>query len=188
MSTRDLVLDAFEETLITGGERAATMDAVAAAAGVSKGGLLYHFKSKDALVEGLIARLIQLADADAAEMAQAPQGPSAFYVGTSADLGSALDRALIATTRLVQDANPSARQAMHRIQDAWYQLILAEIGDPAVARAILLLGDGLYYNAALAGSTASDDPTSATTPQELAALLEVVERLKQQGAASKPQG
>jgi AcrR family transcriptional regulator len=33
-----------------------TLDAVAAAAGVSKGGLLYHFASKEALLEGMVDR------------------------------------------------------------------------------------------------------------------------------------
>ncbi|WP_337479241.1 TetR family transcriptional regulator [Microbacterium yannicii] len=43
---REKVLDAFERILIDEGERAATMDAAARAAGVSKGGLLYHFASR----------------------------------------------------------------------------------------------------------------------------------------------
>lgn len=182
MSTKDQILDAFEEALIAGGERAATMETVAASAGVSKGGLLYHFNSKDALIEGVIARLIELVEADAVEMAAAPQGPSEFYISTSATLGSPLDRALIATTRLVQDSNPSARDAMHQTQDIWYQLILTEVGDPAFARAILLLGDGLYYNAALSESSIGDGPTSTTTPQDLKALLKVVELLKARGS------
>ncbi|MEA2177259.1 MAG: hypothetical protein QOG77_556, partial [Solirubrobacteraceae bacterium] len=46
-STRDRLIDAFENLLVTVGSRAATLDAVAAAADVSKGGLLYHFPSKD---------------------------------------------------------------------------------------------------------------------------------------------
>ena len=50
---RESVLDAFEAILIDEGERAATMDATARAAGVSKGGLLYHFASKDALESGV---------------------------------------------------------------------------------------------------------------------------------------
>ncbi|MGN6428010.1 MAG: TetR/AcrR family transcriptional regulator, partial [Leifsonia sp.] len=50
-SARDRILDAFEELLAEHSERAATLDAVAAKAGVSKGGLLYHFASKDALVD-----------------------------------------------------------------------------------------------------------------------------------------
>ena len=56
-SARDRVLDAYETLLIEAGPGAATLDAVAAAAGVSKGGLLYHFASKDALAAGLLARL-----------------------------------------------------------------------------------------------------------------------------------
>ena len=56
-STRDRLLDAFEKLLVAGGSRAATLDAVAADAEVSKGGLLYHFHSKDELVEGQLERL-----------------------------------------------------------------------------------------------------------------------------------
>ena len=44
-AAREAVLDAFERIIITEGERAATLDATARAAGVSKGGLLYHFGS-----------------------------------------------------------------------------------------------------------------------------------------------
>ena len=54
---REKVLDAFESLLIAEGERAATMDAIARAAGVSKGGLLYHFASKEALEAALLIRL-----------------------------------------------------------------------------------------------------------------------------------
>lgn len=176
------MLDAYEHLLITDGERAATMDAVAALAGVSKGGLLYHFKSKDALVGGLVARLEALADEDMAAMRDAPQGASAYYVGGSAYLGTPFDRALVATARLVQDANPQAREAMQRIQDTWHEIILDEVGDRPVARAIVLLGDGLYYNAALAGGPWGEGMT-ATTQADLESLLDVVALLKQQAAA-----
>src|SRR5947199_10858349 len=42
----------FRSILIAEGERAATIEAVAREAGVSKGGLLYHFASKDDLTAG----------------------------------------------------------------------------------------------------------------------------------------
>ena len=183
MSTKDHILDALEQLLITGGERAATVEAVAVAAGVSKGGLLYHFGSKDKLVAGLISRLLALADADAALMAAAPQGPAAYYVATSTYQGSALDRTLVAMTRLVQDSNPAARDAMERIQQVWHRLILAEVGDAAIARAIVLLGDGLYYNAALAGIPSGSEGAADGASAELAALLHVVDLLKAQAAA-----
>ena len=73
-SARDRVLAAYEDLLIGDGPRAATLDAVAAAAGVSKGGLLYHFKSKEALTEGLLAKLRECAELDFAAMAAGPRG------------------------------------------------------------------------------------------------------------------
>jgi len=44
-SNRARLLDAYEELLVSGVGATVTLDAVAAAAGVSKGGLLYHFPS-----------------------------------------------------------------------------------------------------------------------------------------------
>lgn len=55
---RNVLLDAAEQVLAQGGPQALTLAAVAARAGVSKGGLLYHFAHKDELIEALVARLI----------------------------------------------------------------------------------------------------------------------------------
>lgn len=55
-NSREQILDAYEHLLVQAGERAATLDAVAAQAKVSKGGLLYHFGSKKALFEALLDR------------------------------------------------------------------------------------------------------------------------------------
>lgn len=55
-NSREQILDAYEHLLVQAGERAATLDAVAAQAKVSKGGLLYHFGSKKALFQALLDR------------------------------------------------------------------------------------------------------------------------------------
>ena len=55
---RDRLLDSAEALLVEQGTQGLTLAAVAAHAGVSKGGLLYHFATKDALITGLIERLI----------------------------------------------------------------------------------------------------------------------------------
>ena len=99
---RESVLDAFEAILIDDGERAATMDATARAAGVSKGGLLYHFGSKDALETGLLERLGTLVDADIAAITSAPEGAVAYFLRSSVMHNDPLDRAIIATSRLAQ--------------------------------------------------------------------------------------
>lgn len=151
MSTREKLLDTYETILIADGERAATLDAIAAGAGVSKGGLLYHFPSKDALVVGLLDRLRAAAAVDLELMGQAPEGPSAYYVRTSATTDTPVDRSIVAVTRLGMEHHGDARAALDEIQAAWLELIAREAGDVATARAILLIGDGLYYNTAFAG-------------------------------------
>jgi len=53
---REALLDAAEKVVVRQGIANLTLDAVAAEAGVSKGGLLHHFPAKDRLVEGLVTR------------------------------------------------------------------------------------------------------------------------------------
>lgn len=55
--TANRVLDAAEHIVQARGVPALTLDAAARAAGVSKGGLLYHFGSKEALLQALMLRL-----------------------------------------------------------------------------------------------------------------------------------
>ena len=177
-AARAKLLDAFITILNEQGERAATLEAVATAAGVSKGGLLYHFGSKDALVDGLIAYLIDLADEDVATMRQAPEGAAAYYVRSSNFEDSALDRAIVAATRLSQGENAAAQQALLRMQQGWLDALTEEVRDPAVARAIILLGDGLYYRAAFGGKVL------AASTEEMDDLLGIVRRIVDGGATA----
>ena len=147
-NSREHILDTYVDLLIRSGERAATLDAVATAAKVSKGGLLYHFSSKKALLEALAERTLTLAKEDFAAMKQAPEGASAYYINSSTPDNAPFDRALIALSRLAQSNNELAQQTMARVQEGWHALVLAELGDEQIARTVLLLGDGMYYNAA----------------------------------------
>lgn len=53
---KETLLDAAETVASREGVSRLTFDAVAAEAGVSKGGLLHHFSSKDQLIEGMVKR------------------------------------------------------------------------------------------------------------------------------------
>ena len=133
-NSREHILDTYVDLLIRSGERAATLDAVATAAKVSKGGLLYHFSSKKALLEALAERTLTLAEEDFAAMEQAPEGASAYYINSSTPDNTPFDRALIALSRLAQNNNELAQQTMSRVQDGWHALVLAELGDEQIAR------------------------------------------------------
>lgn len=56
--TKKNILSAAERVIAAKGLRALTLDEVASSAGVSKGGLLHHFASKSALVDGLAESMI----------------------------------------------------------------------------------------------------------------------------------
>jgi AcrR family transcriptional regulator len=73
---RTRILDAAETLVRSRGVTGLTLDAAAQAAGVSKGGLLYHFASKEALLDTLLRRLAAFIEEDfAAGVADQPEGP-----------------------------------------------------------------------------------------------------------------
>lgn len=165
--TRDRLLDAFETLLVSAGSRAATLDAVAAEAQVSKGGLLYHFHSKDELVEGMLTRLREQGRADADKMRSAKEGPVEFYLTTSTNSGSDFDRALIAAGRIAQENDSRASAALADLREGWFAILRDHLDDEALARTIQLIGDGLYF----------DDTTGLSDKTALKHVRDVLRRL-----------
>ncbi|HYO52469.1 TetR/AcrR family transcriptional regulator [Archangium sp.] len=63
-NTRAHILDAAEEFVLEHGGRELTLEQVAKAAGLSKGGVLYHFPTKTALLQTMLARLLDYVEAE----------------------------------------------------------------------------------------------------------------------------
>jgi AcrR family transcriptional regulator len=74
--TRAVILDTAQQLIISEGLQALTLDRVARDAGLSKGGLLYHFSSKEQLIEALVNRVISRLDAETAQASAS--GPRAL--------------------------------------------------------------------------------------------------------------
>ncbi|MFI6570756.1 TetR/AcrR family transcriptional regulator [Nocardia fluminea] len=157
--TRDRILDALETLLLERGAAQMTLDKVAAAAGVSKGGLLYHFKSKDALLVGLVQRLGDRARAQLGEARTSGSSIAEWYLqipdpDTQDDaVELALYRSLLATMRTI-DASASSepgevQRALDAVMAAWSDNLDTEVEDPVRADTIRLVGDGVYLRALL---------------------------------------
>ncbi|GAA0942863.1 TetR/AcrR family transcriptional regulator [Pseudonocardia zijingensis] len=162
-TVRDRVLDAYETLLIDHGGASVTLDAVVAAAGVSKGGLLYHFASKEALATGLLDRLRERSAADAEAIRNAPDGAVAYYVRTSAPGGASpggLTRTYLAVLRLADSTTTgqAVRDALAKVDADGYAALLDELGDPVLAWLAQLVGDGLYLRT-LTGTPMPPDMT-----------------------------
>lgn len=176
---RQKLLAAFEHLVLTEGERAATLDAVAAQAGVSKGGLLYHFPHRQALVDAALARCEELAAEDLSRLTTSPRGAAREFLATSVYEDSPLDRSLGVAFRLVQAREPGARETCARVERDWYHAVLEDVGDPVVATAVQAMGDGLYQQASMGLLPES----SAEKRQILERLLESLERLAPAGTS-----
>ncbi|MFF2494945.1 TetR/AcrR family transcriptional regulator [Agromyces sp. NPDC058064] len=183
-AAREAVLDAFERLIIADGERTATLDATARDAGVSKGGLLYHFGSKQALVAGLVERLLRLVDDDLHRIDEAPDGAIAYFLRSSLDIETPLDHTFVAILRLAQGGDREAGRALDEAESRWLATLTRHVGDPTLALAVTLMGDGLYHRAALraeAADVGEVDLSAATTgevsPERLNALVALLERL-----------
>ena len=146
---REAVLDAFTRILVDGGERAATMDATAKAAGVSKGGLLYHFASKSALEAALVDRLEQLAREDVDEIERSAEGVVAAHLRSSQNTGSPLDVTILAVSRLAQNGSDVASASLRRVRELWEDSLRSHTRDETALQMVLLVSDGLYFNAVL---------------------------------------
>ncbi|GAA1945386.1 TetR/AcrR family transcriptional regulator [Brevibacterium antiquum] len=143
--TKEKLLDAFDTLLDESGFSGATLDAVAAKAGVSKGGLLYHFGSKAELIKGSLDRLDRLVEEDVESMESAGDRLHLYYLETSAEIGTPLDRSLIAASCLAQE-NEEAKTALRKTREAWFNALNDHLGDADLAMTIQLIGDGMYFN------------------------------------------
>ncbi|GAA5234815.1 TetR/AcrR family transcriptional regulator [Verticiella sediminum] len=72
---REAVLDAAEAIVIESGAAGLTIDAVARAMGITKGGVQYAFGSKDALVDAMLERWDRTYEAQLRELAGAAPTP-----------------------------------------------------------------------------------------------------------------
>jgi len=135
--------------LARGGASAVTLESVAAEAGLSKGGLLYHFKNKEALYTGLLDAATAEVTAAMAERT-ATQSPARAYLEYSlpqSELEAAYTSALIAAVRADDSVGAGAAAQLVEVFHRWDAPLLDGLDDPVQAQTIRLVGLGLYLGA-----------------------------------------
>jgi squalene-hopene/tetraprenyl-beta-curcumene cyclase len=115
LTTKELILGTTTGLLEREGATAITLDRIASEAGLSKGGLLYHFSSKEQLVEALVAR--------AAAALPLPPGQRARDFFTALLAAYAVDPARLQPLReacyALRDGTVSAAEDPARATCAW---------------------------------------------------------------------
>jgi AcrR family transcriptional regulator len=167
---RDRILDALQEILVRDGIAAVTLESVAAAAGVSKGGLLYHFGSKAALLNGLIERMTASIDAEVSAAEHAPGGIPRWYLETStpeSEQDRQLWRAMLAALRSNDGSLGEVGDRVRDLFDHCSVRLYDVLDDPVQAELVRTVGDGLYLRALLG----SPPPDRAVLDQMFELLL-----------------
>lgn len=144
--TRAKLLAATEEIVRSHGVGSVTLERVADQAGISKGGLLYHFESKQELIGALLTHTLNGADTRLNELTE-DEEPGAFatayldYVRTSEHTRSGAAVGIFASAALDEGELGPAKE-----QFATWQRRLRESDGISEETAILarVVGDGLW--------------------------------------------
>ncbi len=160
VSTRDLILDAAERIVEREGARRLTIDAVVKESGYSKGGVLYNFPSKQALIEGMVRRMIDSARADfdkTREEALASGEPLMPALVKESfcrrDKSEQLSMGLLAAVA----EQPELLDPVRDFLDALRAEFLANTPDPAKARLAFYALDGIHFNQMFGLSVLNDE-------------------------------
>jgi AcrR family transcriptional regulator len=188
-ATRERLLDVAEAIVLRAGPDRLTLDAVAREAGISKGGILYHFGTKDALIAAMVARLYDEWDHDIErELASAPDAaapgawtrayvratidPSSAGPGPTPEVGAAILAAIANDPALLDPLRERFR--------AWQRSLATDRIDPVLATMLRLAADGLL----LAELLDLAPPSAALREQVRARLLALTEEPSAPGQRS----
>lgn len=149
LETKEQILNAAAHIINTEGVFFLTLEAVAKNAGVSKGGLLYHFPSKNALLKGMVDYLMQgftdqMESAVNKDMCEKGKWTRAYTALTFNQSDDDLDMntaflAAVAT-------NPELLKSMSKSLQELHLHIENDNIDPVISTIIRLAADGMYFN------------------------------------------
>lgn len=148
-NTRNRILSAAANVVLEQGAVRMTLEAVAKQAGVSKGGLLYHFPSKDALVKGMIEYMVQgLTERIRIAYEEDEFGTNrgrwlraltrVNFQSKDQELGAGLTAAVL--------LNPDLLEANRKAYETRQALIEQDGVDVVTANIIRLVGDGIWFS------------------------------------------
>lgn len=178
-SARDSILDAAEAIVREVGAIKLTLDAAAERASMSKGGLLYHFPTKEALLEGMLSRLLERAQERRERIYEGLEDSPGRMLRAEILVATGKDEAdkKVGSGLLAAVANdPSLMKAVQEFHRARFQRAKKTTFDFERAALLMLAADGLVLLELLHVS-----PFSAAQRQALIkALLAQVDDLERE--------
>lgn len=155
-TTRERLLEAACHLVREEGVSHLTLDAVARASGVSKGGLLYHFPSKEDLIAGMVQYLADQFSGELERELRKESGPDgsehavskgrfvrSYIRSTFADAERMRELSAVLLAAVVTQQN--LLDPLREYQRQWQRRIEEDGLDPTLATALRLAADGLWF-------------------------------------------
>ena len=144
LDTKGRLLQAAAKVVAKDGAASLTLEHVASIAKVSKGGLLYHFPNKNALITGLIQGEIERFDA-ICEALRSTREPGS-YVRAYLQATLADDTATAAGVLSAVANDPSLLRPLQDAYLRWQAALEADGIDPVIGTLVRLVADGLWFS------------------------------------------
>lgn len=151
VETKELIFEACSHILRQDGLSSLTLDAVAEQAKISKGGLLYHFPNKLALIEALFEYHNGIFEARLKELT-AVEGNSpgawlrAYALASVEQITDPNNASLYASLFAAEERYASAHQLMRQKYIGWQEKVDQSGLDPVWATFLRLTVDGLWFS------------------------------------------
>lgn len=169
-STRTVILDAAAQVIFDKGATALTLESVAQQAGLSKGGLLYHFPNKNSLITGMIEWLIAEFDAALEQEANNHDGDwLTAYILASSKPNPRREKVSSALFAAIAN-NPDLLKPLQTRFADWQKKAESSSVSPEVGTAIRLAVDGLWFSELLGFAP----PTPTMRTRVMNVLLKLV--------------
>ncbi len=146
--TKENLLEAAIRVVREEGAAQLTLDRVAKEAGVSKGGLLYHFPSKDALITALLTSYVENTDAQLQAHVENDANPGAWAranLALIADETSYLEGGTATALLAAALTNPRLLSGAREAYRRWQQQAETDDLEPGLGTLLRLALDGWWF-------------------------------------------
>ena len=150
-NTKVAIMQAAQQIVVRDGVNALTIDAVARESGVSKGGVLYHFKTKEALIQGMVDSLCSEYEAILLNHRETegdvPGSWARAYIKSNLDPANAsqenfsVGAAILAAVANNHELVGPFREKLHD----WYELMAQDSPTPTPALIAALASDAMFF-------------------------------------------
>jgi AcrR family transcriptional regulator len=154
-NARENILRAAEQLVVGEGVKNLTIERVARSAGLSRGGVLYHFPSKEALIEGMVVRLVEQFQLALDQAVASDPEPYGRFTRAYARLVLARDQAIAAVIGALFAGlayDPGLLRPLQERLAQWQAQSEAEL-EPTTAAIVRLTAHALWTNDLLLKNT-----------------------------------